>query len=157
MAQLESIKALLLSGDIAQAQAAGDSYLNSALSTADPQMRALAWEMTARVALAGNDLAGARDAIEHALAIVGEFEILVAAWQTYATAWQVHRQLKDHKTAETYRLQSEACIHQIAGSFELDEPLRATFLAAAPIQAVLQGRGVERAPRPLSLRSRPAR
>ncbi len=38
--------------------------------------------------MAENDSAGAREHIQQALAMVDKFEILVAAWQTYATARQ---------------------------------------------------------------------
>jgi hypothetical protein len=137
MAQLESINVRLMSGDLLGIRAAADSHLESALSTSDPEMRALAWAVEARVALAENDLACARQSIGEALAIVDKFEILVAAWQVFATAWQVHQQAKEPKVAEAYRSRAESCILKIANSFALEEPLRATFLAAAPVRGVL--------------------
>ena len=152
MAQLESSNAWLMFGDQLKARAAADRYLESALSTADPQMRALAWEMKTRVALAENDLGNARDFIREALAIVNKFEILVAAWQTFATAWQVHQYFKEPKTAETYRDRAASCILKIADSFEPEEPLRATFLAAAPIRRILGERAGVKAPRQEKLR-----
>ena len=137
MARLESINVRILAGDLSNAHAAADGYLQSALAVADPQMRALAWDMKARLALAECDLTGARECIEQALAIVEEFEILVAAWQTFATASQINQHAREHKAAEMYRVRAESCILKIADSFESEEPLRATFLAAAPVRQLL--------------------
>jgi len=137
MARLESINTWLMSGDLSRAGTAADSFLESALSTADPHLQTLAWDLTTRVAMAKNDFKGARESIQQALAIVDKFEILVAAWQVYATAWQVFQHLKEHKRAETNRERAETCILKIANSFAPDEPLRATFLAAAPVRRIL--------------------
>jgi hypothetical protein len=147
MAQLETINARLVSGDLLAIRAAADGHLESALSTADPQMRALAWEMKARVALAENDLACALQSIGEALAIVDKFEILVAAWQTLGTAWQVYERAKETKKAKMYRDRAESCILQIANSFAPDEPLRAKFLAAAPVRRIFIEKAAVKAPR----------
>ncbi len=136
-AHLESSNAWLLSGNIVNARSAADGFLESALSIADPHLQALAWDLKARVAMAENDSAGAREHIQQAITIVDKFEILVAAWQVYATAWQLCQQVKEHKTAETNRQQAETCILKIANSFAPDEPLRATFLAAAPVRRIM--------------------
>jgi DNA-binding winged helix-turn-helix (wHTH) protein/tetratricopeptide (TPR) repeat protein len=136
-AQLESSNAWLLSGNMQNARTAADGFLESALSTADPHLQALAWDLKTRVTMAENDFKGARECIQQALAIVDKFEILVAAWQVYATAWQLYRHEKEHKTAEMNRERGEACVFKIADSFAPDEPLRATFLAAAPVLRIL--------------------
>ena len=138
-AQLESGNAWLLSGDIPHARTAANESLEAALSTADPHLQALAWELKARVAMAENDLMGARDCIEHSLAIVDKFEILVAAWQAYATAGQLYQSVGEHHLAEMHRKRSQSCILKIADSFALEEPLRATFLAATPVHRILRG------------------
>ncbi len=75
-AQLESGNAWLLSGDIPHARTAANESLGAALSTADPHLHALAWELKTRVAMAENDLKAARGCIEQSLAIVDKFEIL---------------------------------------------------------------------------------
>jgi DNA-binding winged helix-turn-helix (wHTH) protein/tetratricopeptide (TPR) repeat protein len=138
MGQLESVNASLLSGNIAEARTGADRSLQSALSTADPELRALAWEVKARVALSENDLPAACDRIQQALAIVDKFEIPVAAWQILASAWQIYQHANERKAAETYRDRAQASILKIANSFAPDEPLRATFLAAAPIRRILR-------------------
>jgi tetratricopeptide (TPR) repeat protein len=138
MGDLESSNAYLLSGDAAKARAAGDRLLESALATSDPYLRTLAWNQQARVATAENDLQAARKSIQQALSIVDNSEIGSGAWQTFATACEVYRLAKELGTAETYRARAESCILQIANSFEPDEPLRATFLAAAPVRQALR-------------------
>ena len=152
MARLESINTWLMSGDLSTARTAADSFLESALSTADPHLQTLAWDLKTRVAMAENDLQGARECIQQALAIVGKFEILVAAWQVYGTAWQLYERAKEHKTAEMNRERAETCILKIANSFAPDEPLRATFLAAAPVRRILREKAVNNATRQHGLR-----
>jgi hypothetical protein len=90
--------------------------------------------------MAEDDWAAAREHIQRAIAIVEQFEILVAAWQSYGTAWQLYRHDKENKIAETHRQCAEDCILKIANSFEADEPLRATFLAASPVRDILRAK-----------------
>ena len=146
-AHLESSNAWLLSGNIANARSAADGFLESTLSTADPHLQALAWDLKARVAMAESDLHGARESIQQALAILDKFEILVAAWQVYATAWHLYGHAKEHKIAEVNRERAETCILKIANSFAADEPLRTTFLTAAPVRRVLREKIVNKATR----------
>jgi DNA-binding winged helix-turn-helix (wHTH) protein/tetratricopeptide (TPR) repeat protein len=152
MAHLESSNAWLLSGNIVNARTATDGFLKSALSTSDPYLQALAWDLKARVAMAESDLQGARESIQRALAIVDSSEIQGAAWQIFATASQVCRHTRELKTAETYRDRAASCILKIADSFEPEEPLRATFLAAAPIRRILGEKAGVKAPRQEQLR-----
>ncbi|HXH66762.1 MAG TPA: AAA family ATPase [Candidatus Limnocylindrales bacterium] len=144
MARLESINIWLMSGDLSRAGTAAESFLESALSTADPHLQTLAWDLKTRVAMAKNDFKGARESNQQALAIVDKFEILVAAWQGYATAWQLYQRLNEHKTAGMNRQRAETCIFKIANSFAPDEPLRATFLAAPPVRRVLGEKNVNK-------------
>jgi hypothetical protein len=147
MAQLESINAKLIGGDLLGIRAAADGHLESALSTSDPEMRALAWEIKARVALAENDLECARQSIGEALTIVDKFENLFAAWQTLGTAWQVYERANEAKKAKMYRDRAASCILRIANTFAPEESLRATFLAAAPIRRILSDKTGDKAPR----------
>src|SRR5882757_9570926 len=147
MAQLGFSNAWLLSGNIMNARTTADGFLKSALATSDPYLQALAWDLKARVAMAQSDLPDARESIQQALAIVDKFEILVAAWQGYATAWQFYQHVKEHKTAETNRERAETCILKIANSFAPDEPLRTTFLTAAPVRRILREKALNKAAR----------
>ena len=136
-AQLESGDACLRSGDISKARSVAEDFLHSARSTADPHLQALGWDLRTRVAMAEKDFVGARDHIQRALAIVEQSEIPIAAWQTYASAWQLYRFAKEHEAAEAYRERAESCVLKIADSFEPDEPLRSSFLSAAPVCRIL--------------------
>jgi len=137
-AQLELSNTWLLSGNIVSARTAADGFLESALSTSDPHLQTLGWELQARVALGENDLQRARACIQQALTIVDKFEVRVAAWQVYGTGWQLHRRAKEYKVAETHRERAESCILKIANSFAPDEPLRATLMSAAPVRLILR-------------------
>ena len=136
-ARLGLSHAWLESGDLANARSEAAVCLESALSTANPYLRALAWEMRSRVAIAERDWNGARDYVGQALAILEEFEVPVAAWRVQATAWDLCLHADDDKAAETHRARAEANILNIANSFASDEPLRQSFLAAAPIRRIL--------------------
>ena len=68
------------------------------------------------------------------------------------TAWQLHQRVKEYKTAETNRERAETCILKIANSFAPDEPLRATFLAAAPVRRILRETVVNKGTRQHRLR-----
>jgi tetratricopeptide (TPR) repeat protein len=147
MADFEASNVWLLSGNVANARAAADGLLKSALATSDPHLQALGWELQARVAEAESDLPSARESIQRALAIVAGSEIRGAAWQVYATAWQFYGSVKEHKVAEMNRQRSANCILKIANSFAADEPLRASFLAAAPIRRILREEVLNKAKR----------
>ena len=88
--------------------------------------------------MAENDWTSAMEYIQRALSLVDEFEILVAAWQTHATAWHLNMHAKEQQKAEAQRERAESCILKIANSFAPDEPLRTSFLAAGPIRRVLR-------------------
>src|SRR5262245_10146296 len=137
MAQLGLGNVWLQSGNIENARLEADGFLESALSTADPHLQALAWEMKARVAMAEKDWMSAREHVQQALQILDKFEILVAAWQVHATAWHMHQQVKEYEAAETNRARAEACILKIANSIASYEPLRKSFLSARPVARIL--------------------
>jgi tetratricopeptide (TPR) repeat protein len=73
----------LAAGNIAKAHLEADGFLESVLSTDDPHLQALAWEMNTRVAMAESDWARAQECVQAALAIVERFEVPVAAWQVH--------------------------------------------------------------------------
>jgi DNA-binding winged helix-turn-helix (wHTH) protein/tetratricopeptide (TPR) repeat protein len=139
-AQLELGNAWLLARDLAQARTVAHEFLASVLATTDPHLKILAWDLQARIAFAEDDPAKACDHIDQAVAVIEKFDVPIAAWQAYASAWQLYRHAKKPKLAQDYRQRAKDLIHRIAGSFPQDEPLRATFLSAPPVRGVL-GKG----------------
>jgi tetratricopeptide (TPR) repeat protein len=136
-AQLGLSKVWLESGNVAQARAEADAFLQPALSTADPHLQALAWEMKTRIAIAEEAWDAAADHLREALSVVECFAVPVAAWQVHATAWDFYRHAKNDAAAESNRAFAEAHILAIVNSFTSDEPLRGIFLSAAPVRRVL--------------------
>jgi DNA-binding winged helix-turn-helix (wHTH) protein/tetratricopeptide (TPR) repeat protein len=137
ISQLGLSEAWLQSGKIASARDNSDDFLESALSTSDPYLHALAWEMKTRVAMAEKEWKSAKEYIENALTTLNKFEVPVAAWQVHATAWDLYRHATDNKRAETHRAKAETYILKLANSLAQDEPLRTTFLTAAPVSRII--------------------
>jgi tetratricopeptide (TPR) repeat protein len=136
-AQLGMAEARLRAGDITGAHREADEVLSSAFSAADPNMRALAWEMKSRVARAENDFNSAREWVDRALAVLDRFDIPVAAWQVHSSAWNLYVDRGDRESAGRHRTCAKELIMRIADSFEHDEPLRESLLTAPPVRRVL--------------------
>ncbi len=136
-AQLGLASSWLQLGNITKARIESESFLEGALSTADPNMHALAWEMKARVAMAEKDWTLAGGSIQAALAVLEEREVRVSAWHVHATAWEFYGRQGNDESAERQRAKAEAGIQALACSFPEEEPLRATFLAAGPVRRIL--------------------
>jgi DNA-binding winged helix-turn-helix (wHTH) protein len=151
-AQLGLGSAWLASGHLLNARAEADRSLESALSTADPNLQALAWDLNARVAIAEMDWAAGERNIKEALAILDRFQIPTVAWRIHATARELYQHLKKNKDAEIHREQAEAHILALANSFAPDEPLRQSFLDATPVRRILRERVVKKTTRQNKLR-----
>jgi tetratricopeptide (TPR) repeat protein len=139
-AQLGLSNVWLASGNLRKARLEAERFLQSALSTAEPNLQALAWEVGARVAMAENDWKGAEEKIEKGLGVLQRFEIPATAWRVHATRSDLYRHAKDETAAEAHRACAEAIILALAGSFAPDDPLRHAFLAAAPVRRILHVR-----------------
>jgi DNA-binding winged helix-turn-helix (wHTH) protein/tetratricopeptide (TPR) repeat protein len=131
-------EAWLQAGDVPNARLEVDDFLDSALSMAEPNMQALAWETQARVAGAEKDTSRARQCLESALAILDKFDIPVSAWRVHATAWHLYRDLGDYEKADGHRARAKEIIKRVADSFEPGEPLRLSLLAARPIRNIFE-------------------
>jgi DNA-binding winged helix-turn-helix (wHTH) protein/tetratricopeptide (TPR) repeat protein len=137
IAQLGSSNAWLSCGNLAKARQEADVFLDCALSTADPYLHALAWELKSRIAIAGLDWSHAQACIQNGLAILKEFVVPVAAWQIHARARDLYLHAADEETAQTHRALAESHILTIANSFSSGEPLREIFLTADPVRRIL--------------------
>jgi hypothetical protein len=131
MAQMGLAMALLESGDQERARAASDRFREAALATADPALKARAWDLEARIALKARDATRARDCIEAALAALKPAEPPPVAWRVHATAARVFRQSGDVAMAEFHRLRAQAILRQLADSLDSSDPLRAALLKSA--------------------------
>jgi predicted ATPase len=149
-------KVLLASGKLEEARRETGEVLEAALSTDDPGLQVLAWEVSARLAIACKDGKGGEKSVRNGLAILEKFEVPMAAWRFHQTAWAFYQQAKNEKEAESHRKRAEVCILKIANSFASDEPLRETFLASAPVRRILGEKIALKAPRQHRLRHRAA-
>src|SRR5262249_306715 len=136
-AQLGVTESWLRSKEIEKAKVEADAFLHSALETADPHLQALSWEMQTRVAIAKEDWGRAANCVHKGLDIVGRVDVAVAGWQVHARAWRLHQRRQRYTEAESHRESAQADILKIADSFPEGEPLRDTFLSAAPIARIL--------------------
>jgi tetratricopeptide (TPR) repeat protein len=132
-AALGATEARLSAGDIPNARREADEFLESALSVADPNLRAFAWEINSRVARAEGNSRTGRAYIENALAVLDKFEIPVSGWQVHRTAGDLCEDEGDRARASEHRARAQELIMKIADSFEPGDPLRASFLAVPPI------------------------
>ena len=137
-AVLGTIEAQLSAGDLASARREADGFLESALAMAEPNMRALAWEIQGRVAMAAKDTGEARRCIEKALPILEKFEIPVAAWQVYRTAWDLYAGEGDREQAAKFRARAVEAIMRLADSFEPGDPLKESLLTGPPVRRILE-------------------
>ncbi len=137
-AHLGTVETHLSAGDLPSANREAVGFLESTLRIADPNLRALAWEINARVAATQGKWLKAREHIDNALAVLDKFEIPVAGWRVHHTAWRICRAEGDGGTAARHRAHAQEMITTIADSFEPDEPLRKCFLTAPPVRPVLE-------------------
>jgi len=137
-AELGATEAFVHARDVDNASRQADSFLQFALSTAEPNMRAHAWDVKSRAASAAKDFDLARKCIHNALAILDEVEIPLAGWQVHRTAWELYAALGDHEKADRHRAHAQEIVMRVADSFESGEPLRESFLMAPPIRRIFE-------------------
>ena len=135
-AQLGSSRAWLKAGNVTNARREADGLLESALSTADPELHALAWEMKSRVAMAETDGDGAEQYLQRALEILENSEAPLAAWRVHATAWDLYGSNNEVRGKDHLRYAQELILN-LANSFEPGERLRDSFLTAAQVARVM--------------------
>jgi len=136
-AQHGAAAAWLGSGEPAKARREADKFLEAALSTEDPNLQARAWEMEARIAMAGEAWGEAEEFLSHALEILQRIDVPMAAWQVHATGCNLYRELRQADKAEQQQRKAEMAVRSIVDSFAPGEPLREIFLSAPPVRQVL--------------------
>jgi len=130
----------LANDDLASAQSEAAQLLGLALRTVDRTWHGIAWEISARVALATGDQDRALDYITTAVSTVEGFEVPLAAWQVHATAADINMRLGRRTASDSHRDASRVTILRLADSLAGHETLRETFLNAPAVSDVLDGR-----------------
>jgi DNA-binding winged helix-turn-helix (wHTH) protein len=128
----------LAEGDVTQARIEVEKLLMIALETAERTWQAVAWEASARVAMAEHDAKRAQDNIEKALSTMEGFDLPLAAWRVHASAAELYEGREDGEQAQHHRDLSRAGILRLANSLPADEPLRRVFLSAQSVRKVLR-------------------
>src|SRR5262245_2054538 len=119
-AQLGLSNVWLDAGSLGRARSDADQFLTSALSTAEPNLHAVGWDVQARVSIGEKDWKGAEANIERGLALLERFDIPTVAWRLYATRSELYRRVKNDEAAEAQRARAETVILTLANSFEPD-------------------------------------
>ncbi len=128
-------------GDLAQARAQGERFLDVTLATTERTWQALALEANARVAMADGDLEDARQFIDKALSTVDGLELPLASWRVHATAAAREERVGEAESAERHRKLSCETILKIADSLPPEDPLRRIFLSASSVAKILGSLG----------------
>lgn len=127
----------LAKGDLQQARAETEKFLDVTQQTAERTWQALAWEMSARVAMAELDITRAQDSVAKGLATMEGFEVPLASWRVNAIAAEFHERAGDRELAEYHLGLSRDTIMKLANSLPPEEPLRKTFLSDLMVRKVL--------------------
>jgi len=131
---LLSPKLWLAKGDLAQARTHAESFLKTALATAEHTWQALAWEVNARLAMAELDLTSAQDGIAKGCLLWKALRFRWPPWRVHATAAELYRRMKSRELAERQLALSRKTIMKLANSLPAEEPLRHIFLSAPKIR-----------------------
>jgi len=143
LARLGLSETWLLSGDLARANIEADALEQAASECGDSYIKALAWEVRARLALAEGKQESAEQYIVKGLDTITAVEVPLAAWRVHAAAWEVYREV-DRIRANTHRSQAQNIIAQIANSLEEVESLRESFLSAQDVRNIMSDEPTQR-------------
>jgi len=124
-------------GELERARHEAELLVANASTTAERTWQALAWDISARIALAGDDPEHARDLVERGLAAIHGVEAPVAGWQVHATAADVFEALGETGSAHSHLLSSRDTVLRLAASFDTYHASRETFLASPAVARVL--------------------
>jgi hypothetical protein len=125
----------LASEDLQQTRAETEKFMAVTQVTAERTWQALAWEMSARVAMSELDITRAKDFITKGPATMEGSEAPLASWRVHAVAAELHQ--SDSELAEYYLALSRYTIMKLANSLPVEEPLRNAFLSDPVVRKVL--------------------
>jgi hypothetical protein len=127
----------LSKGELERAREEAELLVANACATEERTWQAMAWDLNARIGLAGDDPQQARDLIERGLAALDGVEAPVAAWQVHATAADVFQALGQTGRAQSHRKSGRGIVLALAASLDTHEASRQTFLASPAVARVL--------------------
>jgi DNA-binding winged helix-turn-helix (wHTH) protein len=127
----------LAQGKLSRAREDADLLLQSVLTGADPTLQAWAWDLKARIAMAGRNWSEAPGFVDNALDALQTFSVPVAAWKVHATASELHRHSRNAEASAHHRSRAAAILLELAESFDADDPLRATLLSSSTARRLL--------------------
>jgi hypothetical protein len=107
------------------------------MATAERTYQGLAWEVNARVAMAGGDWKRADESIAKGLSLIEGYEVPLAAWRMHGTAADLYAPAENDDLAKRHLERSRAMIMKLANSLGPEELLRSTFLSADAVRRVL--------------------
>jgi DNA-binding winged helix-turn-helix (wHTH) protein len=125
------VGAYLELGKLDQASVAAEQFLEDALTTADPALRAPAWDAMARVAAQKGDSTRALEFMVQAFASIENHDLPSVAWRLHATAAQLHIQIRDFDASELHCRNAASSLDRAAASFGESDPLRRSLMDAA--------------------------
>jgi DNA-binding winged helix-turn-helix (wHTH) protein len=133
-------------GELERARQEAELMVTDASATAERTWQALAWDLSARIALAGDDPRRAGDLIQRGLATLERVETPVASWQLHATAGDVLEALGEPGRAHSHRMSSRNTVVRLAASFDSYEASRRAFLTSPAVARVLDTAAVGQTP-----------
>jgi tetratricopeptide (TPR) repeat protein len=125
------VGAYLELGHLDQASVAAEQFLEDALTTADPALRAPAWDAMARVAARKGDFTRAVEFMEQAFVSLENHDLPSVAWRLHATAARLRMQMRDLDGSEHHCLEAASSLKRAAASFGGSDPLRRSLTGAA--------------------------
>jgi tetratricopeptide (TPR) repeat protein len=131
IAEFGLVGAYLDLDDLERASAAADQFLEDALTTEDPALRAPAWDAMARVALRKGDLQRALECMEQAFASIQNHDLPSVSWRLHATAARLQTEMRDFAKTEHHNVEASSSLSRAAASFGGNDPLRRSLLKAA--------------------------
>ena len=117
--------------DLERAETEANMLLESVLPTADPALKAFAWEIAARIALVSGDTARAGECSQQALEALHPVAPPHAAWRAHWTRAMVCRAAGGLDAASLHHSRARAILRELADSFEPGDPPRASLLEMA--------------------------
>lgn len=125
-------------GDIKRAKIETEALFEATNTCGNVELSALAWDASARVAMAGGDDPFADESLRNAFRLLDNGRAPIVAWRIYATASNLARRKREPGAAEEHRKAAFNIIAGLGDSYQTGHPLRETLLSARPLSRLLQ-------------------